>query len=326
MSPSYRFVSVIIPTCNRSQSLKTTLESLFELDYPRDRLEIIVVDNCSTDGTRSVVETCGIQSKFPVRYVYEGRQGSHFARNTGAKHATGDILYFTDDDMIADPALLTHLIPVFNMGYDVASATGRVLPKWEANPPPWVLRYFCNGLLSLQDRPEEIIISPDNIGIYSCHLAVLKNIFLRSGGFNPDLVNGELVGNNEVGLNEKIKKLGYRFAYVREAVTHHVIPPSRMTQAYLNRRMAHQGVSDSYTQYWLQRPGTLRLVVVIAEQFLGLNRAAFGYLVRLLLRQDSWHLYCARIHSCTSWLKCYGKLCLNARQRRLVLRDNWLEG
>ena len=320
-----RFVSVIIPTYSRSLSLKSTLESLLKLDYPSDRLEIIVVDNCSTDGTKSVVEACQAQSRFRVRYVYEGRQGAHLARNTGAKLAAGDVLYFTDDDMIADPMLLKNLIPVFDMYPGVASATGRVLPRWEMPPPAWVLRRCSDGSLSLQNRPEDLVISPDNVGIYSCHQAVLKDIFILSGGFNPDIVKGETVGDNERGLNLKIKKLGCGFAYVREAVTHHVIPPSRMTQAYLNKRMAHQGSSLSYTWYRRQRPSTLRLVMDIAEQFLGLAQAAFLCLIRLVLWRDSWHLYCARMHYCASRTKSDWRLCRDDRWRRLVLRDNWLE-
>jgi glycosyltransferase involved in cell wall biosynthesis len=319
-------VSVIIPTYNRSLSLKTTLQSLLELDYPSDRLEIIVVDNCSTDGTKSVVEACQAQTEFQVSYVYEGRQGSHFARNTGAKHAAGDVLYFTDDDMIADPGLLRNLVPVFDMYPGVASATGRILPKWEVAPPSWILRHDLNGLLGLQMRPEIVVVSDEDVGVYSGHQAVLKDVFIRSGGFNPDVVKGETVGDNEVGLNLKIKKFGYMFAYVRKAVTYHVIPSSRLTQAYLNRRGAHQGSYEGYTWYRRQRPSTFRLVMGIAEQLLGLSQAASRCVIRLLLGRDSWHLSCARIHYCISRMKCDWRLCRDERWRRLVLKDDWLEG
>src|SRR5438045_3856405 len=83
---------------------------------------------------------------------------------------------------------------------------------------------------------------------------------MEAGGFNPD-TNAELfIGDNETGLNIKIKNLGYRFAYVGMAVTHHIIPASRMTQRYLNGRMADQGLCDSYTQYREIHPGRARLL------------------------------------------------------------------
>jgi glycosyltransferase involved in cell wall biosynthesis len=321
----FRTVSIVIPTHNRAKSLETTLESLLKLDYPPDRLEVIVVDNCSTDDTKSVVETCRVRSKIPVRYVYEGRPGAHFARNSGAKLAAGDILYFTDDDMIADVGILRSLVPVFDMFPGVASATGRILPKWGAEPPRWILRHCLDSQLSLQMRPERLVVSDDNVGVYSCHQAILKDVFIKSGGFNPDIVKGETVGDNEVGLNRKIEKLGYRFAYVREAVTYHAIPSSRLTQAHLNRIWAHRGVSEGCTWYRCWKPSALRLVMGIVEQLFGLGQAVVGCLARLLLWRDSWHIRCARIYYCISRVKCYWRLCRDDRWRKCVLRDNWLE-
>ena len=320
-----RFASVIIPTYNRSQSLQTTLESLLRLDYPTDRLEIIVVDNCSTDGTKAVVESFQAKSKVPVRYVYESRPGAHFARNTGAKLASGDVLYFTDDDMIADPGLLRNLVPVFDSYPRVASATGRILPIWEAAPPAWLLRHCSSGTLGLQDRPEDVIVSPDDVGVYSGHQAVLRDAFIRSGGFNPDVVNGETVGDNEFGLNRKIKKLGYRFAYVREALTHHVIPPAKMTQTYLSNRMAHQGSFDCYAWYRGERPGTLRLVMGVAKQLFSLCQAAVQGTARLVLLRSSWHVHLAKTHYHLNRVKCYWRLCRDAGWRQHVLKDDWME-
>lgn len=320
-----RSVSVVIPTYNRSLSLKKTLESLLKLDYPSDRLEIVVVDNCSTDGTKAVTEACQAQSRFRLRYVYESRQGAHFARNTGAKLAAGDILYFTDDDMIADPGLLRNLVPVFDMFPGVASATGRILPRWEVDPPRWILRDGLSSWLGLQMRPETLVVSDANVGVYSGHQAVLKDVFIRSGGFNPDIVKRETVGDNERGLNLKIKKLGYRFAYVREAVTYHVIPASRMTQAYLNRTMAHQGSSESYTWYRCERPGTLRLVTGIAKQLFGLCQAAVQGTARLVLWRSSWRVHLAKTYYYLSRVRFYWRLCRDDSWRQSVLKDNWME-
>jgi hypothetical protein len=174
-------------------------------------------------------------------------------------------------------------------------------------------------------RPETLVVSDADVGVYSNNQAVLKEAFIRSGGFNPDVVKGETVGDNEVGLNLKIKKSGYRFAYVREAVTYHVIPSSRLTQAHLNKTWAHRGVSESCTWYRCRKPSALRLVVGIVEQLFGLGQAVVGCLARLLLWRDSWHIRCARIHYCISRMKCCWRLCRDDRWRQCVLRDNWLD-
>ncbi len=91
-------VTVIVPTYQRASTLERTLKGLRGVDYPADALEIIVVDDGSTDSTRTVVE------RFPaVRYVSQVNRGVASARNFGAKLATGEILMFLDDDIIIAP-------------------------------------------------------------------------------------------------------------------------------------------------------------------------------------------------------------------------------
>lgn len=227
--------------------------------------------------------------------------------------------------MIADPGLLRNLVPVFDAYPGVACATGRILPKWEADPPAWVLRHCGGGTLGLQNRPEDIIVSPDNVGVYSGHEAVLRDVFLRSGGFNPNVVNGETVGDNERGLNLKIQRLGYRFAYVREAVTHHVIPSTKLTQAYLNRTMAHQGSFDTYAWYRAERPGPSRLATGIVKQLFALAQAAVQGTARLVLGRSSWHVHLAKTYYHFNRARCHWRLCCDDSRRQFVLKDNWME-
>ncbi|HTW92746.1 MAG TPA: glycosyltransferase family A protein [bacterium] len=317
-------VSVIIPTYNRAQSLKTTLDSLLNQDYPSDRLEIIVVDNCSTDGTKEVVQVCQAQAKLPVKYVYEDRPGAHFARNTGARHASGQLLYFTDDDMIADPGLLANLVPVFDVFQDVGSATGSILPKWETEPPRWLAQHCPGSIMGLQMRPETVVISEDDVGVYSGHMGVLRDVFFRSGGFRPDIVGDETLGNNEVGLNMRVKELGYKFAYVRQAKTYHVIPASRLTQTYLNGRMAHQGSFECYGWYKAQEPGSFRLALGMAEQLVGMVQAGSQSVLRMLLIRDTWRISHAKIHYRIGRMRCCWGLLRDPSLRQLTLKDDWL--
>ncbi|MFZ1059020.1 MAG: glycosyltransferase [Candidatus Rokuibacteriota bacterium] len=93
--------SVIIPVHNGESSIGTCLDSVMGLDYPRDRREIIVVDNMSTDRTREVVQ------QYPVTCLEERtRQSSYAARNRGIAVATGEILAFADADCRPRPGWL----------------------------------------------------------------------------------------------------------------------------------------------------------------------------------------------------------------------------
>jgi len=87
------FVSVIVPVCNNARCIQTCLESLLAQTYPRERYEVLIVDNGSTDATRDVVQS------YPVTLLIEDRtRSSYAARNKGLQHARGEVIAFTDSD------------------------------------------------------------------------------------------------------------------------------------------------------------------------------------------------------------------------------------
>lgn len=98
-------ISVIVVTFNRAKSLQDTLLSLARQERQPD--EVIVVDNTSTDNTKEIV--LSFRNKLNIKYIYEKRRGIPYARNTGVKNATKDIIAFTDDDCVADRNWLKYL-------------------------------------------------------------------------------------------------------------------------------------------------------------------------------------------------------------------------
>src|SRR5690349_8782081 len=97
-------VSIIIPTYNRPAPLEQCLKALSQLDYPRDRFEVVVVDDGSTISPAGIVE--GFCSRLDIRMLRQANAGPAAARNLGAQEAKGQILAFTDDDCLPDPAWL----------------------------------------------------------------------------------------------------------------------------------------------------------------------------------------------------------------------------
>jgi glucosyl-dolichyl phosphate glucuronosyltransferase len=317
------FVSVIVPTYNRARMLAMTIESLFAQSYDKTKYEIIVADNNSSDNTRQVVEELSTQATVRLKYFMELRQGVHYARNTAFEHADGEILYYTDDDMIADADLLIEIVKPFDYDPQVAAVTGRVLPKWEEEPPRWVLNLCTNHLLSLQDGPERLVIS-SHVYCISCHQAVKRQAFRESGGFNPENTAGQWIGDGETGLNIKLQRLGYLFGYTSASVTYHMIPPQRMTQRYLNRRLANQGNSDSYTDYRCYNYTRLQLLKRILIHGRALVNQAMRMVVKLALRRETWRLSRARIAYYRNRIAYDIRLMTDERWRKLVMRDDWL--
>jgi glycosyltransferase involved in cell wall biosynthesis len=90
-------VAVVVPVHNGEATIRTCIEALLAQDWPREALELIVVDNRSTDSTRAVV------AEYPVHLVEEREvQSSYASRNRGVASSHGDILAFTDADCIPD--------------------------------------------------------------------------------------------------------------------------------------------------------------------------------------------------------------------------------
>ncbi len=181
--PDYPFVSVIIPVRNRPREMEDCLLSLARIDYPASRMEIIVVDDASTDHTPQVV------SHFPVRLISlkENRQAP-YCRNLGAKKAAGEILAFIDSDCLADPLWLKELMPAFKEA-PVGAVGGRVASWFRESP---LDRYEeVKSSLIMGKRFARSHEKENFFYVPSCNLLVRKNLFLESGGFREELFVGE---------------------------------------------------------------------------------------------------------------------------------------
>lgn len=115
-------VSVIIPTCGRPDDLRRCLASMVA-QQTRHRLDILVVDNNpSSSAAAEVVADLPL-----VRMISERRPGLSFARNTGIRHALGEIIVATDDDVTAPGTWIEKLVAPF-VRPEVAAVNGHVLP------------------------------------------------------------------------------------------------------------------------------------------------------------------------------------------------------
>ena len=106
-------ISVVVCTYNRAESLRETIYSLLKQDLKAVPMEILVVDNNSSDNTKNVVASFGEGNQFPIRCVFEGQQGLGYARNTGIQAAKGEIIAFIDDDIEVEPVYAQPLPPSF---------------------------------------------------------------------------------------------------------------------------------------------------------------------------------------------------------------------
>lgn len=115
--PTWPNISIVVPAYNRARELERCLRSLFALDYPAHCLEIIVVDDTSTDETSSMLRrmaqeaaVLGLETRV---LCHKQRQGVGISRNTGAEAARHDLIAYLDSDCVASPGWLRELVPAF---------------------------------------------------------------------------------------------------------------------------------------------------------------------------------------------------------------------
>jgi glycosyltransferase involved in cell wall biosynthesis len=105
------FASIIIPTYNRENKIKKTLISCFEQTYPF--IEVIVVDDGSSDGTKEFVQSFKnkyeTENKF-IKYIYQDNSGACAARNVGIESSTGEYIQFLDSDDIMHPEKIEYQV------------------------------------------------------------------------------------------------------------------------------------------------------------------------------------------------------------------------
>ncbi len=122
-------VSVVIPTRNRSRLLAEAVRSIQAVDGPDLDLEVVVVDNGSTDDTEQVAKALG------TRYLRATKPGAAATRNVGIEAATGDYIAFLDDDDVWLPGHLRPQLALLDARPDLAACVGQIVPVDEAERP-----------------------------------------------------------------------------------------------------------------------------------------------------------------------------------------------
>jgi glucosyl-dolichyl phosphate glucuronosyltransferase len=233
--------SIIICTYNRSDSLKRTLSSLASMNHPMNRSwEIVVVDNNSSDGTKSVVQEFSRRCEQDVIYLCERTQGKSFALNHGIEAARGEILAFTDDDVRVHADWLKNILRNFNET-DASCLGGKILLEWDVSRPEWLGRFLVDQLGYLDLGEEKVRLSLPKI--YGANLAVRTGIIRKHGGFDTQAgpIAEKMYTGEDTFFIERLIRAGETVLYSPEIIVHHCIPKSHIKKSYFLKRMFDQG-------------------------------------------------------------------------------------
>jgi GT2 family glycosyltransferase len=206
---TFPFFSIIIPTYNRPQPLRACLESLARLDYPRDRFEVIVVDDGSEIPPDRAVSSSG--HELDVTFLTQAHAGPAVARNTGAARAQGEYLAFTDDDCAPASDWLRALAARLAQTPDAAIA-GRVINALPDNP------YSSASQLLISYLNTYYNADPDRARfLTSNNLALPADRFHALGGFDKRFS----IGGEDRDLCDHWLYQGHRVIYAPEVLVYH---------------------------------------------------------------------------------------------------------
>jgi O-antigen biosynthesis protein len=237
-------VTVAVCTRDRTAQLAECLAALDALDYPA--LDLLVIDNApSSRATADLV-----RARYPqVRYVCEARPGLNWARNRAIAEARGEIIAYTDDDVVVDRGWVRALAGVFAEEAAVMAVTGLVVP-YELETEAQLLfeqyggfgRGFARRWYGLnRDRYGRGVL-PLRAGRFGtgANMAYRCNVFGRLGGFDPALDVGTVTqGGGDLEMFFRVLKAGYTLVYEPSALVRH---RHRRDYAQLRTQITNNGM------------------------------------------------------------------------------------
>jgi GT2 family glycosyltransferase len=255
-------ISVIIATHNRRSLLADVLQALERQTIPRERFEVIVVDDGSTDGTAAWL---GVQpADAHRRFVTQRNQGVSAARNTGIRMARADILVFLDDDFVPDPQLLEEHLKV----HDAEAAVAVI------GPAPSLTRYRQPWIAWQQAAMERVYrqmaagtLEPSFREFWTGNCSIRRKDAAALGGFDASL---RMYQDVEFGYRLMCHGLRFRFNPAATGLHHnaHSFEAWCSTQrdygrfsVELFRRLGEDSMLDLFARDWADRRGLTRWLV-----------------------------------------------------------------
>lgn len=207
-------VSIIVPMYNAEKNIAILITSLLNLDYPKELLEIILIDNNSNDRTKEVV------GQYPVKLLEENRtQSSYAARNKGIKNAKNEILAFTDSDCVVTPQWVREGVTML-ISKSADLVGGRVA-------------FIYSKQKTAAELYDSIINLHTGSSIEKMNAATTANLLVKSFLFeNIGLFPDSVKSGGDIQWTSRATKAGFILIHAPKAIVHH---PTRRLQELLKK-------------------------------------------------------------------------------------------
>ncbi len=232
-------VSIIVPTHNRKKKLERLIKSILESSYPVNNIEIIVVDDASSDGTFEYIKAkfANVNNLKVIRNEQEKLASG--AKNIGIRHAVGKYVFFVDDDNVMTKNTIKSLVKAMNEYPDIGLCGS--VSVYYSNPniiwcagayikrPLYTMTHFMANK-TLQELYTVLKIK----GMKFIYCDYIPNAYMtrreivhKIGGFDEENFP---IAWEEIDLAIRIRKLGYKIAVVPNSIIMHDIPFSEKSE------------------------------------------------------------------------------------------------
>lgn len=274
-------ISVAICTWNRATLLDQTLAEMRKLEIPQDiEWELLVVNNNCTDSTDSVIER---YSRFlPLRRLFQPSPGLSNARNCAVVAANGELLIWTDDDVLVAPRWLAEYAKAAQEWPEAIFFGGPVEPWFEGEPPSWLQSVWprVSGAYAVIDFGKEPI-PLDYLHIpFGANFAVrTEQQKKRRYDHRLGVAPGKRMGGEETDVIWQMLDDGIKGRWVPTASVRHFIPSARQTLGYLQ---TYYRATGEYWHYNKKEPDCPMLFGRPRWAWRGAVQSEIRYLVRRL--------------------------------------------
>lgn len=294
-------LSIVIPTKNRAEMLRGVLRSIAGQKADQNIYEVIVIDNGSTDETKTVPEE--FRGKIQnLRYIYDDRPGLHAGRNRGIIESRGELIGYLDDDVVLFPDWVNTVIRAFD-DVEVMRVCGSVVPydmslmtaEFMSRHAVKIGSYWFVGAIScfwergISENDMRTHRMKENL-VVGANTVFRKKILYMCAGFHPDGMPHNLLmyrGDGESYIGQFMCEHKMRSMYYAQASVYHMIDVSRVNSSYISYMYFRNGISGMYT---VLRDGGWR------KGFKYLGTILSGNNLKRLLDEDTRHAVLGEIY------------------------------
>jgi glycosyltransferase involved in cell wall biosynthesis len=206
---------VVSPSPQRCESLRAVLEALEAQTLPADCFEVIVSLDGSTDGSEAMLEALHVP--YALHIVRGESAGPGIARNRGAAAASGHVLLFLDDDILAEAGLVAEHLAVHQEAPGAVVCLGHLCTATPSRLSPWE-QYLCQHFDEHYQKLAQPGYAPNFWDCLSGSLSLSRDLWERSGGFDPTF---RMARHEDIEFGYRLEALGARFVYHPGALGYH---------------------------------------------------------------------------------------------------------